>query len=328
MECPRLDHFVRLNYNGTVSRCGHMVNAPEFESLDQLEHSQWQAMIRQQFQQDVWPKECVRCQTSETVGSTSIRQYSIQQHTHDDYLTVGGVLDNVCNSACQSCNSGLSTKIGALQGTDYPRFDNLAKFYALPQQRITALDINGGEPTASPNYRYLLQNLPKRVQKIRVNTNGSRVLDNVQQLLNQGIDVTVTVSLDGTGKTHDYVRWPITWQNYQRTVDAYLKLDSEYENFHLNAWTVVHSLNINDLANIQQFAKMHDIDWAYGLIEEPQQLKIQYTNSFTIKAKHSALPGQIGAVIASDSNNQNQLDQFIHRQDQLRNITIDSYIER
>ena len=36
MYCPRLDHFVRFNPNGTVSRCGHMVNSPEFDTLEKM----------------------------------------------------------------------------------------------------------------------------------------------------------------------------------------------------------------------------------------------------------------------------------------------------
>ena len=41
MHCPRLDHFVRLNQNGSVGKCGHMVNAKGFDSFEELEHSDW-----------------------------------------------------------------------------------------------------------------------------------------------------------------------------------------------------------------------------------------------------------------------------------------------
>ena len=37
MYCPRLDHFVRLNQNGSVGKCGHMINAKGFDSLEELE---------------------------------------------------------------------------------------------------------------------------------------------------------------------------------------------------------------------------------------------------------------------------------------------------
>lgn len=117
MYCPRLDHFARFNPDGTVSRCGHMVSPPGFGSLKELDDSAWLRDVKHQFDQGLWPRECIRCEEIESVNQTSIRQYSIKRHdqqTRSDYLQIGGVLDNICNSACQFCNSSLSTKIGSL----------------------------------------------------------------------------------------------------------------------------------------------------------------------------------------------------------------------
>ena len=163
MFCPRLDHFVRLNRDGSVGKCGHMVNAKGFESFEELERSEWMKGIRNTMSQDRWPNECTRCQQSERVKGESIRTNSINRHKmlhpiRKDYLVVGGVLDNICNSACQSCNAGLSTKIGSLESKNYTRVDNYDVFQRLPQDRIIELDVNGGEPTASKNYKKVLQN--------------------------------------------------------------------------------------------------------------------------------------------------------------------------
>ena len=142
MYCPRLDHFVRFNSNGSVSRCGHMVNAPEFDTLEDMESSTWLAKTREKMSANKWPAECVRCQETEP---DSIRQYAIAldaQTEQLDYLQVGGVLDNVCNAACLSCNETLSTRIGSLNGPGFPVYNNLDKFWTLPQERIVHLDIN------------------------------------------------------------------------------------------------------------------------------------------------------------------------------------------
>ena len=138
MFCPRLDHFVRLNQNGSVGKCGHMINAKGFDSHEELEHSDWMANIRATMDRGQWPMECFRCQRSEKIKGESIRTNSIKRHRmlhpiRNDYLIVGGVLDNVCNSACQSCNAGLSTKIGALESKkNFPRVDNYEVFKKLP----------------------------------------------------------------------------------------------------------------------------------------------------------------------------------------------------
>ena len=141
MYCPRLNHFVRLNQNGSIGKCGHMTNAIGFKTFKELDESEWLNNIKEQMSNDKWPDQCVRCKQTEEISGESIRTKSIDRHKvlhkfRDDYLVVGGVLDNVCNSACQSCNAGLSTKIGSLTSKEYPRVNNIENFYKLPQDRI------------------------------------------------------------------------------------------------------------------------------------------------------------------------------------------------
>ena len=39
MDCPRLEHFVRLNHDGTIGKCGHMIGGKRFESIDDMHNS-------------------------------------------------------------------------------------------------------------------------------------------------------------------------------------------------------------------------------------------------------------------------------------------------
>jgi sulfatase maturation enzyme AslB (radical SAM superfamily) len=96
--------------------------------------------------------------------------------------------------------------------------DNSTAFWQLPLERVVHLDINGGEPSASKNYRNILKNIPPAVASVRINTNCSMVIPEIQQLVERGVHVTVTVSLDGIGRVHDYVRWPIKWENFERNL--------------------------------------------------------------------------------------------------------------
>ena len=273
MHCPRLDHFVRFNSNGTVSRCGHMVNAPQFDTLFDMESSTWLAKTREKMSADKWPAECVRCQETEP---DSIRQYAIKadQNTQQkDYLQVGGVLDNVCNAACLTCDETLSTRIGSLNGAGFPVYNNLDRFWNLPQDRIVHLDINGGEPSYSKNYKKLLANLPPNLKTLRLNTNCSTVLNELVNIANSGIEVTVTVSCDGIGPVHDLVRWPIPWQDFYRNLMAYKTMPVR-----LNLWTTVSILNVDDLSNIQAFAQEHRIDHSYAFLKNPVELSVDNTD--------------------------------------------------
>ena len=326
MHCPRIDHFIRLNKDGSVGKCGHMINAKGFDSYESLENSDWMANIRKTIDEGQWPMECFRCQRSEKTKGESIRTNSISRHKMlhpimSDYLIVGGVLDNVCNRACQSCNADLSTKIGSLESKDYPRVDNYNVFKKLPHERIIEFDVNGGEPTASKNYKKILKALPQNVKIVRMNTNGSRMIPELEEVLKRKIMVIVTLSLDGIGDVHDYVRWPIKWKNYEKAVSAYQELQKKYKLLQLDFWTTVSCLNINILPDIINYARDRRIphDWAF--LEQPSVLNVKFTNKFTSRAKHIS-PNQI----ATDKDNNIELEAFIQRQDRLRNISVNDYL--
>lgn len=276
MHCPRLTHFVRFNPNGSVSRCGHMVNAPQFSTLEEMESSEWLANIKNKFAQDTWPNECSRCKQTEEENNTSIRLYSIEldnSESINNYLQVGGVLDNLCNAACLSCNPDCSTRIGSLSGKTFPIVNNTDQFWKLPQDRIRHLDINGGEPSYSKNYKKLLKTLPPNLKTLRLNTNCSTVLTELTDIANRGIEVTVTVSCDGVGSVFEYVRWPILWQTFYENLMQYKTMPVQ-----LNLWTTVSILNVDDLPNIQKFAQEHSIDHSYAYLKIPYQLSLDNTD--------------------------------------------------
>jgi sulfatase maturation enzyme AslB (radical SAM superfamily) len=279
MYCPRLDHFARFNANGTISRCGHMVDPPQFETLLDMESSQWLLKTKEKMANNQWPDECIRCQETEP---DSIRVYATKldnQTIQKDYLQVGGVLDNLCNAACQTCNENLSTRIGSLNGSTFPIINNIEKFWNLPQDRIVHLDINGGEPAYSKNYKRLLAKLPPNLKTLRLNTNCSTVLTELIGIADKGIEVTVTVSCDGIGAVHDFVRWPIPWQDFYRNLMTYTTMPVQ-----LNLWTTVSILNVDDLPNIQKFAQEHSIDHCYAYLKTPFELSVENTDIISREA--------------------------------------------
>lgn len=337
MECPRLKHYARLNWDGTVGRCGHMVKPKTFKSFDDMESSEWLQTIKGEMSSSKWPKECVRCETTEKLNGHSIRKSAIDRHRilyaqNKEYLIVGGVLDNICNSACISCNENLSTKIGSLHSKNYPRYNNYDKLKTFPLERIFELDVNGGEPSASKNYKKLLQNLPPNVKIIRINTNGSKYIEELPSILERGIRVIITLSIDGVGDVHDYTRWPIKWNNHKIMVERYLELRHRYPKLcNIDSWTTVSCLNVGDLDNIYEYVTKLKIGHQYGLLVDPVPMNIEYTNSFTIHARQIIKDSKYPLVknllpkLASRENNTKELKEFLSKQDQLRNINYQNY---
>ena len=336
MFCPRLRHFVRLNQNGTIGKCGHMVNQMGFKTFDELDKSDWLAEVESTMSKDKWPKECMRCQHTEKVKGESVRTKSIERHKvlknrRDNYLVVGGVLDNVCNSACQTCNSTLSTKIGSLESKTYEKTNNIDQFYNLPQNRILEVDVNGGEPTASKNYKKILANLPENTIIVRMNTNGSRMIKELESILSKRVMVIVTLSFDGVGDTHDYVRWPIKWKNYAKNVKAYQDLQKQFPLLRLNSWTTVSCLNVANLPNILDFTTEHNIDHDWAFLNTPNVFHVKLRNRFTEFAKNKlqsssyAQCRKIADSVAVGKNNDKELIEHINRQDTLREIDYKDY---
>lgn len=277
MHCPRLDHFLRFNYNGTLSRCGHMNEPPQFHTLEEMENSEWLRVTKEKFENNQWPEECNRCYQTEAENNTSIRLNAIKLdllEPSSDYLQVGGILDNLCNAACQTCTPDNSTRIGSLSGRIFPIIDNSNAFYKLPQDRIIHLDISGGEPSYSKNYKNLLKNLPPNLRTLRLNTNGSVVLKELEDIAQNGVEVTVTLSCDGIGSVFEFVRWPLLWDEFYKNLMIYKSMPVK-----INLWTTVSSLNDEDLPNIIEFAKQHGIDHSYAYLNDPPELAVENKNT-------------------------------------------------
>ena len=154
------------------------------------------------------------------------------------------------------------------------------------------------------------------------------------------IMVIVTISFDGTEDVHDYVRWPIKWEKFTKTVQEYKKLQKQYNLLKLNFWTTVSCLNIEDFPNIVKYASDNNIDHAWAFLNTPDVLNVKYKNPFTVNAKIEFLASnnkmlhEMATHIATDPDNtdggtvseQPNLSLFIKKQDYIRKININDYL--
>jgi sulfatase maturation enzyme AslB (radical SAM superfamily) len=95
-------------------------------------------------------------------------------------------------------------------------------------------------------------------------------LEELIPLTERGVSVTVTVSLDGIGAVHDFVRYPIKWDKFYKNLMTYKSMPVK-----LNTWTTVSALNIDDLPNILKFVQEHDIDHSYAYLTTPAELAVE-----------------------------------------------------
>jgi len=303
-----------------------------------MTNSEWLVGVRDKFKNGEFPNECIRCKQSEDIGSTSIRMMAISddsKQTKHDYLIADVMLDNICNGGCQFCNPAISTKLGSLTSpNNYHILDNTGKFNKLPLDQIVQIDITGGEPSNSKNVRELLVNLPVNVKKIRINTNASGFMDELLDVVNRGIDVEITISLDGVGPVFEYIRWPAKWNKFTKVLEQYKQFELDNSNkVNLNMWTTLNVLNVNDFENILSFVKEHNISHEFSMLSTPFELNAVFQNKLTLMAKEKFTNSNnskvqlLSSLVASSTDNQEKLEQFIIKQDLLRNISIKNYID-
>lgn len=344
MHCPRLDHFAKvvpkeiLNTHA-VMNCCVMIDAPTFNSYDEMMQSQWLADVKNQFTKNIFPKECVRCREKEEIGITSDRMFWLESHKElqskkSDYLTISVKLDNICNTACQFCNSKTSSTIAHLSKSKIKIYEVGNFLDTLPTDRITQVDFEGGEPSNSKNVKLFLENLPSNVDTVKIFSNGRSFMPELIPLAQKGITVQISLSLDGFEKIQEYIRWPTKWQEYKKTIVAYKNFVKEYpKQVSIHFFTTVCAFNVNDLENIIKFAQDCDITISFSQLSKPRELAISNLNRFTTAAKEKYINSpneylkKLSRGIATKSNNEKQLDDFIRSQDQLRKIRIEDYIK-
>jgi sulfatase maturation enzyme AslB (radical SAM superfamily) len=128
------------------------------------------------------------------------------------------------------------------------------------------------------------------------------------------------VSLDGIGRRHDYVRWPIKWTDVEHNIQAYQAMGLH----ELNTWTTVSALNIGDLKNIFSYVQQHNLKNSWALLENPSVLSVKHSNHLTRTAD---VPDELKSVVASGEDNTVELQLWTLAQDHLRKINLWEYYQ-
>ena len=174
--------------------------------------------------------------------------------------------DNKCNLACISCGPHSSSlwekELGQTKSTLSPSLDI--------DRLLTAkkLYLAGGEPLIIDQFKDLLQAVAAQsVQpEIVINTNLTRVSNEIAQTLGQIKNLTLTVSVDAFEKVNEYHRWPSRWDKFMRNLEWAKEIGC---NIHFNSVVdAVTVINIDQLVKIEHMADM----WTLSNLIRPPAL--------------------------------------------------------
>lgn len=328
-SCARIQHCIRINNTNDEQVgfcCALKGKIPNFFSVDEMYASNWYAGFVQKQEQGIWPDECEQCSDQEKYNQLSFRQTSNKKHQvykklNPNYKVFDISTDNICNAACQTCGPGSSSLYAKIMNYS-PMLQNKGIQYIerYLDDNVIQVDLAGGEPFYSKSYRKILANLPDSVKWLRINTNGSMPYD-LSDLLNRGIVIELTVSIDAIGNLFEYIRWPLKWDVVEENLLFWIKQRDENSKLKLALNPTISALNIEHIEKIRDYAKKLNLAISYNHLNRVDVLDIRYRNKLTERA----INVQYDFPIAVDRDNSIELEEWLKHNDQARGIDHRTY---
>jgi len=149
-----------------------------------------------------------------------------------------------CNMNCLHCG----TAAGKKRPNELTTQEALDLIDELADLGTTEITLSGGEPLLRKDWRQLAERIVQRGINCLMITNGYAVTEEIAKDFKRLGFNNVGVSLDGTEKTHNYIRRRP--QSFQRATAA-LRMMAETGGYHFCALSSISNLNFDDLEGIR-----------------------------------------------------------------------------
>jgi len=205
--------------------------------------------LRQNFIDGDPPKSCSFCfnkqfqnagvRTQSNWLVDTIPDYTVTQSPEFIDITFG----NICNLKCIMCGSYASSRIESEYQKYQHKFDTIGirnlpipkkdPWWEDPIQIDKMVNIvsgarfvnfSGGEPLLAPALINLLEAIPKTCF-VEINTNCTRLTDQHVQLFKR-LHGRISISLDGIGAHHEYVRHESSWATIEKNIHRLLEINN------------------------------------------------------------------------------------------------------
>lgn len=228
--------------------------------------------LKQDFVNDKFPSQCNMCERREAMGLKSTRKEAIRWY-NEKYQTNKFEVDedvslfrielrfsNLCNFKCRMCEPYSSSEL-AREMKEHSEFhldpvihssdDQIEELKKLAHQ-IRSLCLTGGEPFLIKEYYdfmdYLIeQDLAKNIF-VEVFTNCSTYNEKFISRLLKFKHVRFVASIDGVGKTAEYIRHGTKWETVRENILRFAKLPFD---FHFN--TAISQYTLLDVSSLAKF---------------------------------------------------------------------------
>ena len=180
-------------------------------------------------------------------------------------ITLTFSVTNRCQSKCKTCSIWKIYPQKIQDPKNELKLPEIEKIFKSLGSKIYFFNLSGGEPFLRPDLPDIVEAAVTYLKPAIIHspTNAiatRKVVDGTRKILEmlkaKGLKTPLTIkpSLDGIGKMHDEIRGvPGNWEKLMATITELKKLETEYENFHVEIGTVVSNFNKEHLDEIEDF---------------------------------------------------------------------------
>ena len=261
----------------------------DMDSLQSWFQGKYLSTIRQNMLEGKQIPQCQTCYKRERLHGESSRTHINERYFRENsdikeysIKKIDLKLGNKCNLKCKMCFPYASSELwkewkslGWNSNKKDPNKDTTWKYYdgyfeedySWPKnqknmQKIKEvacdakiLHVTGGEPTINPEFYDLLDHLIDRGNAkqivLDVTTNATKIHPRFFDMARQFKELCLTISMDGVGKTYEYVRYPANYQKVYSNIKRYNEFVQQLGgnsrlkfNFVLQLWNLHNAIDV------------------------------------------------------------------------------------
>lgn len=310
--CVYASGGIEIDTTGKVRPCCiakpfHDENGRDYNISSDNLFDVWESNTRKKLLEDlsngIENSICSICWDEESNGRESKRQRENNLRGDLSQITPRFLdlkLSNTCNLRCRTCNpenssswvtesydlyGGIQTRSAFMEryktyrGTYVESNTNIwdALESWIPYAEV--IDIYGGEPLLiTRSWDILEKSINSHEQELHLNTNSTIFLTERQiNTIEKFKKVNISLSIDGIGKSFEYMRYPAKWDDVLKIIQKYYELDLNNENISVNFCYTVSTFNIWDIPEFDKFISdtFPGLGIYYNMLFYPEKFNIR-----------------------------------------------------
>jgi sulfatase maturation enzyme AslB (radical SAM superfamily) len=291
--CYYTTNSISIHASGNITQCcssGQPIpNATLFGDTDNVINNPYMVSLRNDLNNGIKNESCKNCWNTENANGDSFRKHSIkfarahdiirEPHPtiihYDDIYLLDIFMGNKCNLACRMCWPGSSTLVARhVYKTDWGENavlpdsleikinDSLTdKIFEIISKckNLKYIHLYGGEPLLIEFHddlcNYLISTGKAKDIELRLSTNLQVDLSRKLVLHSHFKNINISISIDGTHETYEYIRWPGKWNKLKNNIKI-LK-DANGTDYQPSITLVLQNLNVDNVYDF--FIEMQDV---------------------------------------------------------------------